>query len=336
MLNPNSQEKTAPPRLIPSLVEGFNSVASNSYILLFPIFIDVFLWFGPMVRIKNLLFPVLMRAVELSASAYGEEGELFKESSQRLWTVFLEGFNLIFGIRTFPIGVPSLMISQGSMRNPVGNLSVMEINSTNSAMLVILIVSIIGIILGSIYFALIASASSDKSERVPFSHLLKQIIQSALLSILLFLTILVIGLPLMCLLSSILFILPSLGVLPFTIVGMLLVWVLMPLFFSPHGIFTNQLKATRSIIVSVRLVRNLMSATGLFLILVILISYGMDLLWSTPAADSWMMLVGIIGHAFISSGLLAATFIYYRDGLGWMNERIVKSKTDFEKITPTK
>jgi hypothetical protein len=51
----------------------------------------------------------------------------------------------------------------------------------------------------------------------------------------------------------------------------------------------------------------------------------MDLLWTTPETDSWLFLLGLIGHAFVSSGILAASFIYYRDGIKWMDE-IVKLK----------
>ena len=50
-------------------------------------------------------------------------------------------------------------------------------------------------------------------------------------------------------------------------------------------------------------------------------------LWHAAPADSWMMGVGILGHAFISTSLLAASFIYYRDlnlwietALQWLNK----------------
>jgi hypothetical protein len=44
----------------------------------------------------------------------------------------------------------------------------------------------------------------------------------------------------------------------------------------------------------------------------------MNFLWNTPADNSWWMLVGIAGHAFVSSALLAASFIYYRDINAWL------------------
>jgi hypothetical protein len=57
---------------------------------------------------------------------------------------------------------------------------------------------------------------------------------------------------------------------------------------------------------------------GWFAMLAIIISQGMDMLWRVPPAESWMMGIGILGHAFICTGLLAASFIYYRDLNAWI------------------
>jgi hypothetical protein len=56
----------------------------------------------------------------------------------------------------------------------------------------------------------------------------------------------------------------------------------------------------------------------LFLLVFVIINTGMNFLWNTPADNSWWMLVGIAGHAFVSSALLAASFIYYRDINAWL------------------
>lgn len=331
MQNSISESQKNPPRLIPSLVEGFNAVAGNVYIILFPITVDLFLWFGPMIRVRNLLLPTLLRALDLSASTYGDESGLLKESAQQLWTVMLEGFNLLFGIRTFPIGVPSLMISQGAMNNPLGSLEVFELNSSNSAALLIILISVVGILLGSFYFSLIAAVANESQKKVAAANILKKALQSILLSVILLITIIAFGLPLMCLLSGILLFIPALGILPFTLFGIIMVWILLPFAFSPHGIFTDQLQATRSVVTSIKLVRSLMASSGMFLIMVILLSYGMDILWSTPSADSWMMAIGIGGHAFISSSLLAASFVYYRDGVRWLGGREKPHQIDTQK-----
>jgi hypothetical protein len=42
-------------------------------------------------------------------------------------------------------------------------------------------------------------------------------------------------------------------------------------------------------------------------------------LWRIPPADSWLTLLGIFGNAFVSTALLAASFIYYRDLNVWVD-----------------
>jgi hypothetical protein len=56
----------------------------------------------------------------------------------------------------------------------------------------------------------------------------------------------------------------------------------------------------------------------LFLLIFLIINQGLNFLWTTPSQGSWLMLVGIAGHAFVSTALLAASFIYYRDINAWL------------------
>jgi len=104
----------------------------------------------------------------------------------------------------------------------------------------------------------------------------------------------------------------------FFIGALLLVWLIMPVFFSVHGIFTLQLDAFRSILGGLRMVRFTLPNTGLFLLVFVIINTGMNFLWNTPSENSWWLLVGIAGHAFVSTALLAASFIYYRDINTWL------------------
>jgi hypothetical protein len=42
--------------------------------------------------------------------------------------------------------------------------------------------------------------------------------------------------------------------------------------------------------------------------------------WNLPAPDSWVTLAGIGGHAFVSTGLVTATFVFYKDRYRWWVE----------------
>jgi hypothetical protein len=65
--------------------------------------------------------------------------------------------------------------------------------------------------------------------------------------------------------------------------------------------------------------------SGMFVLCVFLLSIGLNYLWDVPPDDSWMKLVGIGGHAFITTALLAASFVYYRDMNVWL-------QTVFERL----
>lgn len=326
------EEKINPPRMIPSLVEGFNIITQRVFIILFPVGMDLLFWYGPLVRVKDLLLPIINEATEVSATAYGAEGQAIVAASIEMWTSLLERLNMLFVLRTFPVGVPSLMISQGSIGNPLGNPRIFEISSFHNAFGMMALLWIAGIFLGSMYYEVVTCGVMHCKEAIRFRNLIPAVGQSVLLSVILFLAVILLGVPLIFLISAATLFFPTLGMLPFTIAGILLIWTLLPLVFSPHGIFSQQMRAPQSMAASVRLVRPLMTHVGVFLILIIVLSYGLDSLWSTPPAESWMLLVGILGHGFISSGLLAASFVYYRDGVSWFNKQLRERENPVQPV----
>jgi hypothetical protein len=94
--------------------------------------------------------------------------------------------------------------------------------------------------------------------------------------------------------------------------------MILPLVFAPHGIVLNQNSFFSSLKVSTNLIRKTLPTTVLFILVIFLLSKGLDILWVVPAESSWIMLIGILGHAFITTGLLASSFVYYRDALSWI------------------
>jgi hypothetical protein len=68
--------------------------------------------------------------------------------------------------------------------------------------------------------------------------------------------------------------------------------------------------------------------SSMFVLTIFLLSVGLNFLWSIPPQDSWMTLVGIFGHSFVTTALLAASFVYYRDMNTWLQAVI-------EKLRPT-
>ncbi len=150
------------------------------------------------------------------------------------------------------------------------------------------------------------------------SALWKSLNQTMLLSLIWIGLLFLIGLPLLVVLTVLTAVSSLLGQVALFAGAIIVIWLIMPVFFSAHGIFTMQLDALRAILSSLRMVRFTLPNTGLFLLVFVIINQGLNFLWNTPSIDSWWMLVGIAGHAFVSTALLAASFIYYRDINAWL------------------
>jgi hypothetical protein len=58
----------------------------------------------------------------------------------------------------------------------------------------------------------------------------------------------------------------------------------------------------------------------LLVLVFVVISVGLDLLWKVPPETSWLAMIGVIGHAFVATSLLATSFIYYHDADQWVHE----------------
>jgi hypothetical protein len=103
-------------------------------------------------------------------------------------------------------------------------------------------------------------------------------------------------------------------------------WVIVPLFFWSHGVFIKQQNAFISMLTSLRMVRFSLPSSSLFVLTMFLLSFGLNFLWNIPPEDSWMTLVGILGHSFVATALLASSFVYYRDMNIWLQDMLERLK----------
>jgi len=104
-------------------------------------------------------------------------------------------------------------------------------------------------------------------------------------------------------------------------------WIIVPIFFWPLGVFMKKQNVFTSMLSSIQLTRFTLPTSSLFVLAVFLLAYGLNFLWRIPSENSWMALVGILGHSFVTTALLAASFIYYRDMSVWL-------QTVLERLRP--
>jgi hypothetical protein len=314
-----------PPRIIKAIIAGFNTVTNHIGLILFPIFLDLFVWFGPRLKLDALLNPVLEDANRTLLAYNGADMQQIVESAKEAWTLIIDRLNLTNALSTFPIGIPSLISGAGYKQTPIGNTFEYEISTFFIAIICFLVLAAVGIFLGSLYFGAISRSTQNTKITINFSNVLNQILNSYGLIILMIAVAIAILIPGLFIISIFALFSPVLSQIVLLIVSFVLLWLIIPLVFSPHGIFTNQLNMIRSITTSIRLVRSILPSTGLFLLLAILMAQGLDSLWLAAPDTSWLTLVGIIGHAFVYTSLIAASFVYYRQGLEWMESNLKKS-----------
>ncbi|MCX6035098.1 MAG: hypothetical protein NTV38_08995 [Chloroflexi bacterium] len=301
-----------PPGLLATLMAGFDSVANHIAVILPPVLLDLFLWLGPHLHLKEFLQPLIDGLPSLASAFPSSLPDL--ATLQTAWTDIADKFNLFVILRTFPVGTTSLLTFEMPVQNPLGVPAGLDAGSFIGILGWVLFLVFMGWIIGALYYYWVSKVALRPEVR----SLWKSLQQAVLLSLIWMGLLFFFGLPALLLLSVLAAISSVLGQVVLFAGALILIWLLMPVFFSAHGIFTLQLDALRAILNSLRMVRFTLPNTGLFLLIFVVLNQGLNFLWKTPSQDSWWMLVGIAGHAFVSTALLAASFIYYRDINAWL------------------
>ena len=314
-----------PPGIVGSLRAGFDAIASHLTVILVPLALDLLLWLGPRLHVNRLFQPIfdeLSRYARYSGFPSADLKTLQENSSAILEQ--LGQFNLLSALRTFPIGVFSLMSGTRPDQTPLGVPSVIQIDSVLTLLGWIVLLTLIGWMFGGMFFRWVSLVVIDPSQTVD-NRFGQSILQTMLMSVMYFILVVMLGAPLLVVLALVMAASPLLAQGLLLILGLLSMWLVVPIFFSSHGIYLRRQNAFSSIYASLRMARFTMPTSSLFVLSVLLIAYGLNFLWNIPSSDSWMVLVGILGHAFVTTSLLAASFIYYRDMQVWL-------QTVFEKL----
>jgi len=308
-----------PPGVFGSLRAGFDIVSSRVALILLPLGLDLLLWLGPRLSVTELLSPyfkMVFDQAQLGVASSDLDGFI---QNQNLILDRLQNFNLLSllsKLQLFPIGISSLATQIQPVNNPLGMQDVFIISSIWLMLGLYFVLIPIGWIGGGVYFRQVAvSILGEDEASIGF---LRAIVQSILLSILWVIALTIIFIPLSLLFVVLALISPLVANVAMLIILFLSFWLIVPLFFTPHGIFVRKQNAFYSIYSSLRMTRFSLPTSGLFVLSAFLLSRGLDLLWSVPDNGSWLALVGFAGHAFITTALLAGSFVYYRDMTDWL------------------
>ena len=311
-----------PPGVISSLRAGFDVVSSHIWLILVPVTMDVILWLGPRMGAGDLFSSMIARLIELMAGARPLPPQDIQTLNDTV--EFFSRMNLLSWLRTFPIGIPSLEAytfqNDLQIQTPLGLPDVLQIGSVFSLAGFAFLFTIAGWIGGGLYFRWV-SVTTLGTEEAGISPL-RAVAQTFILSLGWTIAGLIILVPILFILGALTAISPVLSNTILIVILLLSYWLIVPLFFMPHGIFARKQNALFSVLSSLRMSRFTLPTSGMFVFSVFLLARGLSFLWSVPMNDSWMTLVGISGHAFITTALLAASFVYYRDMNVWIQSAL--------------
>ncbi len=309
----------APPNPIASLLAGFDTITNHLVLVLFPIALDLLIWLGPHFGVRQLV-EQLVAALRQIPEISGTSAPASMQTNLELLQVFGERFNMMSFLRSYPIGIPSLMSGLLPVEVPGGAPAILQVNSFPEVVLSWLVLTLVGLAFGTFFFTIVSQAALDG--KLSWANALREwprsMAQVLLVALILVMLIIAVSVPSFCALS--LFALGGLALGQFAMFILLgfLIWLLFPLVFSTHGIFVLRQRAFESMLGSVRLTRLTMPGTGLFLVSVVVIAEGLDLVWRLPKESSWLATIGISGHAFITTGLIASSFVYFRRSVSWI------------------
>ncbi len=273
-----------------------------------PVLIDLFLWLGPHLGIGQVTRPSMNTLASLLT------GSGFKSEDVSNFVKLYQQFNLLGIVRTFPIGVFSLMSGKNPLLSPLGLPVTYQVDSPDHLVEILFLLTLAGWIIGALYFRSVAALVTK--ELLPNRG--RAIVQTFLYSLIWSVLLWGFGIPLLLFIYFFFMLNPYVGEAVLLILGFLSMWLIVPVFFSPLGIFIKKQNALASIIGSFRMTRYTLPAGSLFVLIVIGFGVGLNILWAIPDDNSWVVAVGILGHAFIMTALLASTFAYYRDITAWL------------------
>lgn len=309
-----------PPGVINSIKAGFDTIATHVTAILLPLVLNLFLWLGPRLHMDALFDGIMKQMIPV-----WQQGNIPAADIQRVleWSnETIPSINLFWFLRTLPIGISSLLFPQEATQTPLGNPSILQVNGLTLLGWIFLL-TLIGWVGGGLYFRSVAWLSASNKDEQPIG-ILRAIIQTILVSILWSILAMIIGIPVFTVLALVIQINPLIANFLVLFLSLVSMWVVVPFFFWPHGIFIKKQNVITSMISSLQMARFTLPASSMFVLAVFLLTFGLNFLWSIPPGDSWMTLFGIFGHSFVSTALLAGSFIYYRDMNIWLQNVIEK------------
>lgn len=305
-----TQKKTSSTSgIMASLAAGFDLTTKHLWLLLIPILLDLFLWIGPRLGFNSLVVQIL--------EFLPPEADIFDISSQLL--TLAPRANLFTSLSVRFIGIPALMVGispEATPRIP----EVIELMSWASFIGAFLLLTVAGLLLTGIYYTFITFAlylEEDEEVRASQKFWTPEIGRNLLrlvgVALVFLLNILIVYFPLIIISSFLFLINQTLGAMALFAGPLFIIWIAIFMSLAPQGVILNGRPPLRAILESFRLVQSNLPQTMLLILFIVFAGTLLDSILLLAETGTWLTIINILGHAFVSTALVTALFIFYRD-----------------------
>lgn len=312
--------------LVDSISEGYAAINRRPWLVLVPLLLNVYLWFGAQVSMAPLITSLTSTLKSLNpAAASQEEMQLVYDQFLATGGIDLRQqlavLNYIPTLRLYVVGgadsaagvpaIPEVLQLINTQRSDT-----IQIASVGGALLAFVIINVVALVLSAIFLGQVGAAvRRDWSPAVGLRRASK--IGLALLGALAIIlgVGLALGLPVLFFITLLLYLNQTLGVLALILVYWIAVWVSIYIGFTAEAIVISGLGPLRAIYTSFNVVRRNIWGTLGFLALTLIIRLGSGVIWHALVNSTAGAIVAIVASAYIGSGLLAARMAFYRERL---------------------
>jgi len=324
----------APIGFFSSVWKGIEYVNAHPGVIIIPVLLDAFLWFGPHLSIYTLVNPIIhsITSAALSNPANATMIDALKQAA--------EHFNLFSLLAFIPLVPPSLMSGAIPDQTPFGNPVVLPVANWLEVILLAAGLILLSLWIGSLYLVLAGGAARNESWSL--RDALGRWARTALVMFLLcasfFLLIVVFIIPILFLLSLVTVASPGIGAilsqLFFFLGGGFMFWIILFFMFSMHGTVLYRDGMMAAVWNSVNTSRWMYPVSIWISLLMILLNFLTSSVWSLAPDNSWAGAVGVVGSAYTSSVIVMASMAYYIDKRRWIDEVRTYLQTRMAGKTP--
>lgn len=319
----NLETPTPPVGVIESLTQGFETAAGHLLLLLLPLVLDLAIWVGPRITFRPAVESLVESYVSIWEPLSLTLTDDYQQLGRRRIALMME-FAHSRPTQYLPVwGIPSLLSGREASRLPFNFVPpTWQIANLPAMLGARLLLVVVGLLLGGLYITLIARRvrNDGSGPRQLIAHLPGIFFQLAVFVVLAPIVLLILFLPFV-LISIPLAAIPPLDQVVLWIGLLVVLWIGLFGVFTIHGMLINDRSLPGAVLDSVRVVQWNMPATMLLFLLVIILDAALKAyVWSLPDTSTWWVLLGMGGRAFIVTGLIAATFVFYKDRYRYWQE----------------